>query len=163
MTQKLNVSVKVKEFLAGKKNMFINDEFVNSVNEETFDTYNPSDGEVLAKDYKAEAEDVNLAVMAAKKAVEDGTWSRKSAAESENIMYKQCQIIEENKQELAEIDSLDNGKRIGELLENDIPNARGQFQYFAGWTTKIMGQTIPVSGSYFNYTRHEPVGVAGQI
>ena len=163
MTQKLNVSVKVKEFLAGKKNMFINGEFVNSVNEETFDTYNPSDGEVLAKVYKAEAEDVNLAVMAAKKAFEDGPWSRMSAAERGKLIYKLSQLIEENKQELAEIDSLDNGKPIGELLENDIPNAIGQFQYYAGWTTKIMGQTIPVSGSYFNYTRHEPVGVAGQI
>ena len=163
MTQKLNVSVKVKEFLAGKKNMFINGEFVNSVNEETFDTYNPSDGEVLAKVYKAEAEDVNLAVMAAKKAFEDGPWSRMSAVERGKLIYKLSQLIEENKQELAEIDSLDNGKPIGELLENDIPNAIGQFQYYAGWTTKIMGQTIPVSGSYFNYTRHEPVGVAGQI
>lgn len=163
MTQKLNVSVKVKEFLTGKKNMFINGKFVNSVNEETFDTYNPSDGEVLAKVYKAEAEDVNMAVMAAKKAFEDGPWSRMSAAERGNLMYKLSQLIEENKQELAEIDSLDNGKPIGELLENDIPNAIGQFQYFAGWTTKIIGQTIPVSGSYFNYTRHEPVGVVGQI
>src|SRR5699024_2582358 len=98
-----------------------------------------------------------------KKAFEDGPWSRMSAAERGKLIYKLSQLIEENKQELAEIDSLDNGKPIGELLENDIPNAIGQFQYYAGWTTKIMGQTIPVSGSYFNYTRHEPVGVAGQI
>src|SRR5699024_372585 len=70
---------------------------------------------------------------------------------------------EENQREIAEIDVLDNGKPINEVMENDIPNAIGQFRYFAGWTTKMVGQTIPVSNASFNYTRHEPIGVVGQI
>src|SRR5699024_8892468 len=163
MEKQVVISNKIKRFLEGEQQLFINGKFVKSVSERTFNTYNPSDGEVLAKVSEANAEDINLAVMAAKVAFEEGPWGKMDASERGNLMYKLSVLIEENKQDLAELDSLDNGKPINELLENDIPNAIGQFQYFAGWTTKITGQTIPVSGSYFNYTRHEPVGVVGQI
>src|SRR5699024_1936066 len=98
------------------------------------------------------------AVISANKAFEGGPWSKISSEERGHLMYKLSMLIEENKQEIAEIDSLDNGKPIHELLGNDIPNAIGQFRYFAGWTTKIVGQTIPVFEESFNYTRHEPVG-----
>ncbi|MEI3598666.1 MULTISPECIES: aldehyde dehydrogenase family protein [unclassified Oceanobacillus] len=163
MQQHLNLSRKVTEFLTGTKRMFIDGDFKESVSGKVFETYNPADGEVLAYVSEAHEEDVNLAVMAARKAFEEGPWSKISAAERGKLMYKLGELIEENKQELAEIDSLDNGKPINEVLGNDIPNAVGQFQYYAGWATKMMGQTIPVSGPYFNYTRHEPVGVVGQI
>lgn len=163
MSQNVNISHKVSEFLTGTKKMFIGGEFVESVTGKTFETYNPADGEVLAHVCEAQAEDVNHAVVAAKQAFKNGPWSKISAADRGRLMYKLAELIEENKQELAEIDSLDNGKPIHELLGNDIPNAVGQFEYYAGWTTKIVGQTIPVSGPYFNYTRHEPVGVVGQI
>lgn len=163
MQQHLNLSRKVTEFLTGTKKMFIDGDFVESISGKVFETYNPADGEVLAYVSEAQAEDVHLAVMAAKKAFEEGPWSKMSASERGRLMYRLGELIEENKQELAEIDSLDNGKPIHEVLGNDIPNAVGQFQYYAGWATKIMGQTIPVSGPYFNYTRHEPIGVVGQI
>lgn len=163
MTQTIKISKKVSDFLNGTKKMFIGGNFVESVSGKTFETYNPANGEVLAHVSEAQIEDIDKAVLSAKKAFDDGPWSKMSAAERGKLMYKLAELIEQNKQELAEIDSLDNGKPLREVLENDIPNAIGQFQYFAGWTTKILGQTIPVSGSYFNYTRHEPVGVVGQI
>ncbi|TQS76005.1 aldehyde dehydrogenase family protein [Ornithinibacillus gellani] len=163
MTEHGKLSPKVTQFLQGTKQMFINGKFVDSLSGKTFETYNPANGEVLAHVSEAQAEDVDRAVKSAKRAFDDGPWSKMSAADRGRLMYKLAELIDANKQELAEIDSLDNGKPIHEVLGNDIPNAVGQFQYYAGWTTKIVGQTIPVSGSYFNYTRHEPVGVVGQI
>lgn len=163
MERPMQLSKKVEEFLKEDMKLFIDGKFVTAVNEKKFSTYNPSNGEVLAEVSEADDRDVDLAVKSAKKAFEQGAWGKMDAAERGRLMYKLSMLLEENKQELAEIDSLDNGKPINELLENDIPNAIGQFQYYAGWTTKIMGQTIPVAGSFFNYTRHEPVGVVGQI
>ena len=163
MVTSVKLSKKVSEFLSGDQNLFINGEFVPSNTGKTFQTYNPANGELLAYVSEAQREDVDQAVRAAKKAFEEGPWSTMSAAERGRLMFKLGELIEKNKQELAEIDSLDNGKPLHELLGNDIPNAVGQFQYYAGWATKIVGQTIPVAGSYLNYTRHEPVGVVGQI
>lgn len=163
MKQHLRLSQNVTEFLTGTKKLFIGGDFVESVSGKVFETYNPANGEILAYVSEAQSEDVDMAVKQAKKAFEEGPWYQMSAAERGRLMHKLGDLIEENKQELAELDSLDNGKPIQEILGNDIPNAVGQFQYYAGWATKIMGQTIPVSGSYFNYTRHEPVGVVGQI
>lgn len=163
MSETITLSEKALAFVNKPKQLFINGDFVDSVSGKTFETYNPANGEVLANVSEAEAEDIDKAVASAKKAFEDGPWSKISSAERGHLMYKLSMLIEENKQKIAEIDSLDNGKPIHEVLGNDIPNAIGQFRYFAGWTTKITGQTIPVSGSSFNYTRHEPVGVAGQI
>ena len=163
MTETIKLSSKVTEFLSGTKQLFIDGKFVDSLSGKTFETYNPADGSVLAHVSEAQSEDVDRAVLAAKRAFEDGPWSNMSAAERGRLMFKLGELIDEHKQELAEIDAQDNGKPLHELLGNDIPNAVGQFQYYAGWTTKIVGQTIPVAGSFFNYTRHEPVGVVGQI
>ncbi|MFD1414438.1 aldehyde dehydrogenase family protein [Oceanobacillus jeddahense] len=163
MTETIKISSKVTKFLSGTKQLFIDGKFVDSLSGKTFETYNPANGDVLAHVSEAQAEDIDRAALAAKKAFEDGPWSKMSAAERGRLMFKLGELIDENKQELAEIDALDNGKPLHELLGNDIPNAVGQFQYYAGWTTKIVGQTIPVAGSFFNYTRHEPVGVVGQI
>lgn len=163
MIESIKVSKRVAEFLSGPKKLFIDGEFVESVSGKTFISYNPANGEVLSHVSEAQKEDIDKAVMAAKKAFEEGPWSKMSAADRGRLMFKLGELIEEHKQELAEIDSLDNGKPINEVLGNDIPNAVGQFQYYAGWATKNVGQTIPVSGDYLNYTRHEPVGVVGQI
>ena len=78
-------------------------------------------------------------------------------------MYKLADLMEEHKEELAQLETLDNGKPIRETMAADIPLAIEHMRYYAGWATKIVGQTIPVSGDYFNYTRHEAVGVVGQI
>lgn len=86
-----------------------------------------------------------------------------SAAARSRLMYKLADLMEENKTELAQLETLDNGKPISETTNADIPLAIEHMRYFAGWSTKIVGQTIPVSGNYFNYTKHEAVGVVGQI
>lgn len=108
-------------------------------------------------------EDIDLAVQAARKAFDTGYWSKMSGAKRSYLIYKLADLMEENKEELAQLDTLDNGKPIRETMNGDVPLAIEHFRYYAGWATKIVGQTIPVAGSFFNYTRHEPVGVVGQI
>ncbi|RLQ95406.1 aldehyde dehydrogenase family protein [Falsibacillus albus] len=159
----VNVNKKVEEFLQGTKKLYINGEFVESANQKTFDTPNPATGEVLATLYEAGPEDIDRAVKAARKAFDEGPWSKMSAAKRSRIMYKLADLMEENKDELAQLETLDNGKPIRETANADIPLAIEHMRYYAGWSTKIVGQTIPVSGPFFNYTRHEAVGVVGQI
>ncbi|OIK14986.1 betaine-aldehyde dehydrogenase [Bacillus sp. MUM 116] len=161
--QVLKMSSKITEFLNGTKKLYINGEFVESYSSKTFETYNPATEEVLATVYEAGKEDINHAVKAAKAAFEEGTWSKMSAAERARLIYKLADLVEEHQEELAQLDTLDNGKPIHETRAVDLPGTIEQFRYFAGWATKVMGQTIPVSGHYLNYTRHEPVGVVGQI
>ncbi|KKI92250.1 betaine-aldehyde dehydrogenase [Bacillus sp. SA1-12] len=154
---------KVDRFLSGKKKLYINGEFVESKSQKTFDTYNPATGEVLASIYEAGVEDIDLAVKAARKAFDEGPWSKMSASDRSRLMYKLADLMEENSKELAQLETLDNGKPIRETTNADIPLAIEHMRYYAGWSTKIVGQTIPVNGPFFNYTRHEAVGVVGQI
>jgi len=143
--------------------LYINGEFVESVSGKTFDTPNPATGETLATVYEADKEDIDRAVRAARAAFDSGPWSKISAAERSRLLYKLADLLEENKEELAQLETLDNGKPIRETRNADIPLAIEHLRYYAGWSTKIVGQTIPVNGPFFNYTRHEPVGVVGQI
>ena len=159
----LQVSEKLQKFLQGPKKLYINGQFVESVSKKTFSTPNPATGKKLVEVYEGDKEDINLAVKAARKAFDEGPWSRLSAAERSRLMYKLADLMEENKTELAQLETLDNGKPIRETTNADIPLAIEHIRYYAGWSTKIVGQTIPVSGNYFNYTRHEAVGVVGQI
>ncbi|MCM3236665.1 aldehyde dehydrogenase family protein [Heyndrickxia oleronia] len=157
------INEKVEKFLQGKKKLYINGEFVESVSGKTFDTPNPATGEVLATVYEAGAEDIDRAVKAARTAFDQGKWSKMSAAARGRLMYKLADLMEENKEALAQLETLDNGKPINETMNADVPLAIEHMRYYAGWTNKITGQTIPVSGPFFNYTRHEAVGVVGQI
>ncbi|MFP5112522.1 aldehyde dehydrogenase family protein [Bacillaceae bacterium C204] len=154
---------KVEKFLSGKKNLYINGEFVESQSQKTFDTYNPATGEVLACVFEAGSADIDLAVKAARKAFDEGPWSKMSASSRSRLMYKLADLMEENSEELAQLETLDNGKPIRETSNADIPLAVEHMRYYAGWCTKIVGQTIPVNGPFLNYTRHEAVGVVGQI
>ena len=163
VNQVQELSSRVIEFLKGTKKLYINGKFVESVSLKTFDTYNPATGAVLASVYEAGVEDINQAVKAAKDAFEKGLWSTMRPADRGHLIYKLANLIEEHKEELAQLDCLDNGKPINETRAVDVPGTIEQFRYFAGWATKNMGQTIPVSDSFLNYTRHEPVGVVGQI
>ncbi len=159
----VGLNEKVVKFLNGKKKLYINGQFVESKSQKTFDTYNPATGEVLASVYEANAEDIDLAVKAARKAFDEGPWSKMSPANRSRLMYKLADLMEANSDELAQLETLDNGKPIRETTNADIPLAVEHMRYYAGWSTKIVGQTIPVNGPYFNYTRHEAVGVVGQI
>ncbi|GMA51371.1 aldehyde dehydrogenase [Alicyclobacillus contaminans] len=159
----MELKPRVVEFLKGTKRLFINGEFVDSVSGKTFETYNPATGEVLAVVSEAGPEDVDRAVQAARKAFDEGKWARMSPARRSRLMYLLADAMEAHKEELAQLETLDNGKPIRESMHGDIPLAIEHIRYYAGWATKITGQTIPVSGNFFNYTRHEPVGVVGQI
>ncbi|KMY53876.1 betaine-aldehyde dehydrogenase [Bacillus sp. FJAT-27231] len=163
MQKLLSVLPRVQEFLKGTKKLFINGEWVSPVSGKTFKTFNPATGDVLAVVGEAQKEDIDKAVKAARKAFDEGPWSKMSAADRSRLIYLLADKMEEHKKELAQLDTLDSGKPIRESSAADVPLAIEHFRYFAGWCTKILGQTIPVSGNYLNYTRHEPVGVVGQI
>ena len=159
----VNLHEKVEKFLQGTKKLYVNGSFIESASGKTFNTPNPATGETLAVVSEAGREDIHKAVVAPRRAFDEGPWSRMSTAERSRLMYKLADLMEEHKEELAQLETLDNGKPIRETMAADIPLAIEHMRYYAGWATKIVGQTIPVSGDYFNYTRHEAVGVVGQI
>jgi acyl-CoA reductase-like NAD-dependent aldehyde dehydrogenase len=142
--------------------LLIDGQWVDSTSGKTFQTPNPATGEPLAEVAEADKADVDKAVAAARRAF-DGKWSKLSARDRGRLLYKLSQLIEENSAELAAIETADNGKPIKESLYVDLPQVVENFEYFAGWATKIEGETIPVPGRMFNYTLREPIGVCGQI
>ncbi|MBS4214620.1 aldehyde dehydrogenase family protein [Neobacillus rhizophilus] len=163
MVQTLELSQKVVEFLKGTKKLFINGQWVESVSGKTFETKNPATGEVITNVYESQEADIDRAVKAAREAFDNGPWSKISGSDRSRLIYKLADLMEENLEELAQLETLDNGKPINESKFFDVPTAIEHFRYYAGWSTKIVGQTIPVNGNFFTYTRHEPVGVVGQI
>jgi len=144
--------------------ILIENKWLDSVSGKTFDTINPATGDVLAKVAEADAPDVDLAVKAARKAFHSkAPWRRMSAAERGKLLNRLADLIEKNMDELATLESLDNGKPRHVAVVADLPLVIACYRYYAGWADKIQGKTIPISGDYFCYTRHEPVGVVGQI
>ncbi len=144
--------------------ILIDNKWVDSVSGKTFETVNPATGEVLAKVSEADAADVDLAVKAARRAFHSkAPWRKMSASERGKIINRLADLIEQNADELATIESLDNGKPRHVAKAADLPLTIACYRYYAGWSDKIQGRTIPIGGDYFCYTRHEPVGVVGQI
>jgi aldehyde dehydrogenase (NAD+) len=147
----------------GPTRLLINGEWQESHTGKTFDTINPATEEAIASVPEADAVDVDRAVAAARRAFDEGPWRRMSAAERGRLLYKLADLIESNQEELAQLETLDNGKPISESLAVDLPLTIACYRYYAGWADKNHGKTIPIAGPYFCYTRHEPVGVVGQI
>ncbi len=145
-----------------KYRLLIDGKWVDAASGKTFTSPNPSTGEVFAEVAAADKADIDKAVSAARRAFE-GKWSQMSARDRGRLLYKLSQLIEERSTELAELETADNGKPIRESLYVDLPQVVENFEYFAGFATKIEGETIPVPGQMFNYTLREPVGVCGQI
>lgn len=154
---------KVKDFLSKPIGLYINGNFVPAKSGKTFETLNPATEEVLATVSEAQAEDIDVAVEAAHRAFHEGPWSALTTAERSHLIYKLADLLEENREELAQLETLDNGKPFKNALEDDVDGTVNHFRYYAGWATKLYGQTIPISKQYLNYTVHEPVGVVGQI
>ncbi|HVF27863.1 MAG TPA: aldehyde dehydrogenase family protein, partial [Pyrinomonadaceae bacterium] len=142
--------------------LFIDGKWIDAESGKTFETPNPATGATLAEVAEADKADVDKAVIAARRAFE-GKWSKMSARDRGRLLYKLSQLIEANAQELAALETADNGKPIRESQYVDIPQVVENFEYFAGYATKIEGETIPVPGQMFNYTLREPLGVCGQI
>ena len=144
--------------------MLIGGQWVASASGKVFDTYNPSSGEVLAKVAEGGSEDINRAVVAARKAFESGVWPKFAPSQRGRLLWKLADLIEQNAEELAQLETLDNGKPIKYSRGGDVPLTADHFRYFAGWATKLEGDTIPVSiPNMFTYTLREPLGVVGQI
>ncbi len=153
-----------KDFLAKPKKMLIDGQWVDAESGKTFETFNPADDTVLAKVPEGGKSDIDRAVKAARKAFEHGPWRKKmTAAERARCLYRLADLIEAHADELAQLETLDNGKPIRESRWVDVPQTIETFRYYAGWATKLEGETINVNNSFFNYTLREPVGVVGQI
>jgi aldehyde dehydrogenase (NAD+) len=143
--------------------MLIDGKWRDSASGKTFGTYNPATEELIAEVAEGDAADIDLAVKAARKAFDSGPWRKTDARDRGILMNKLADLIEKNIDDLAELETLDNGKPISESRHGDLPLVVDCFRYYAGWADKIHGQTVPIRGNYFCYTRREPVGVAGQI
>jgi aldehyde dehydrogenase (NAD+) len=145
------------------KKLLINNEWVDSVSGKTFATINPATAEEICQVAEADAADVNKAVHAARVAFETGPWRQATASQRGLLLHRLADLIEKHADELAQLESLDNGKPYSVATAADLPLVIACYRYYAGWADKIQGKTIPVNGNYFCYTRHEPVGVVGQI
>jgi aldehyde dehydrogenase (NAD+) len=142
---------------------FIGGQWVPAQSGKTFDTLNPATEEVIASVAEGDAKDIDLAVKAARKQFDGGEWSRLDARDRGRLINKLADLLEEEIDELAALESLDNGKPIRDARNADLPLAIDCLRYYAGFADKIHGQTIPVRGNYFCYSRREPIGVVGQI
>jgi phenylacetaldehyde dehydrogenase len=148
--------------------MFIDGKWVAAASGKTFPVYNPATGEVLAQVAEGDREDINRAVKAARKAFEDGPWSKMTSSERGRLIWKLGDLLEQHLEEFAQLESLDNGKPLAVARVADIPLAVDLLRYMAGWATKIEGNTIPISAGggkakFLAYTLREPIGVVGQI
>jgi aldehyde dehydrogenase (NAD+) len=143
--------------------MLIGGKWVASVSGKTFPTTNPASGETICNVAEGDKADIDLAVKAARKAFESGPWPKMSPTDRSRLLNKLADAIESHGKELAELESLDNGKPITDSLTADLPLTVQCYRYYAGWADKIYGQTLPISGDFFCCTRHEPIGVVGQI
>lgn len=158
------VSPKTRDFLSHPLRLMIGGKWLEAQEGERFWVKDPSSGENLVEVARGTAVDVERAVRAAEKAF-SGRWSRITPAERARLLWKLADLIEAHAQEFSELESLNTGKPITETILADVPLTVEHFRYFAGWVTKLSGETLPVSqpGHYLAYTRREPLGVVGAI
>lgn len=147
----------------GQRQLFIGGRWQDAASGKTFPTINPATEEVIARIAEGDAADIDLAVQAARRAFESKSWAGMSQRDRGKLIWRIGDLIMKHADELAQLETADNGKPIFESRQIDIPMAADCFQYYAGWATKIEGETIPVPGEYLNYTLREPVGVVGAI
>ncbi len=143
--------------------LLIGGEWRDAASGRTFATIDPATEEPLAEVAEAAEPDVDVAVRAARKAFEEGPWRRMSGAERGALLWRLADLLQQNAQEIAEIESLDAGKPISDTTRVDLPLAIATYRYFAGWADKIEGETIPSRFHTFNYTIREPLGVVACI
>jgi len=143
--------------------LFINNEFVNSVSGKTFETYNPTTGEVITKVFEADKADVDKAVTAARHAFKRGSvWRTVDASHRGRMLHKLADLIERDIEYLASLETYNNGKPFHDSMW-DMKAAIATLHYYAGWADKVHGKVIPADGHFHSFTRYEPIGVCGQI
>ncbi|MEX1041514.1 MAG: aldehyde dehydrogenase family protein [Pirellulaceae bacterium] len=159
----------VQTFLDQEHKLLIDGQWIAAHSGKTFEVKNPADASSIAQVAEGDAADINRAVAAARRAFEEGAWPALTSSERGKLLWKLADLMEQHLEELAEIESLDNGKPRAVAAAADVPLAIDLFRYMAGWATKIEGTTIPISVPYLpgaefhSYTLREPVGVVGQI
>jgi aldehyde dehydrogenase (NAD+) len=151
------------QLLPAATKLLINNCWVPSESGKTFATVNPSTGEEICQVAEADAADVDKAVLAARAAFEQGPWKKMRASERGRLLHHLADLIEQNADALARLESMDNGKPLSIAKAVDVAKTVACYRYFAGWADKVQGKTIPIDGDFFCYTRHEPIGVVGQI
>src|ERR1700724_638805 len=151
------------DFLRAPKLLLIGGKWRPAKSGKTFETINPANEEVLALIAEGDKADVDEAVVAARKAFEEGPWPAMGPHQRTRLMLKIAELIDQHAEELAVLETLDNGKPLTFSRGFDVPAAAETFRYYGGWVTKIYGETNPSDPAFFNYTLREPVGVCGQI
>jgi aldehyde dehydrogenase (NAD+) len=145
------------------RKLLINNRWVPSLSGECFPTIDPSTGEEICQVASANAADVDRAVQAARAAFEADSWSRMNASDRGLLLNRLADLIEKDADHLAALEAMDNGKPFHIAKTLDVAKTVACYRYFAGWCDKIQGRTVPINGNYLCYTRHEPIGVVGQI
>jgi acyl-CoA reductase-like NAD-dependent aldehyde dehydrogenase len=159
-----SLSDAARSFASGPHRLVIGGDRSEAADGRTFETLDPATGRTIAEVPYAGDEDVDRAVRTAREAFEDGRWSGIAAAKRTRLMLALADAVEEHADELAELESLDNGKPLKLAKRVDVPLTVEHLRYFAGWPTKIAGETLPVAQRDMHcYTRREPVGVCAQI
>jgi acyl-CoA reductase-like NAD-dependent aldehyde dehydrogenase len=146
-----------------KYQLFIDGQWRNAVSGKTFESINPSNGEVNAVVAEAGPEDVDLAVKAARKAFESGPWAEMAPSDRGRLLYRAAQMMWDNMDFLAEIESKDNGLPINETKFIAIPATIDVLEFYAGLANKVQGETLSSPANRLNYTLREPIGVVGAI
>jgi phenylacetaldehyde dehydrogenase len=157
----------VSSFLDEQHRLWIDGDWVPAASGQTFAVENPAREETISHVARGAAEDVNRAVRAARRAFDEGPWRRTNPAERGKLLWRLADLIERHTEEFAQLESLDNGKPLTVARAADVALTVDHFRYYAGWATKIEGETIPINSPdgrrYLDYTLREPVGVVGQI
>src|SRR6476659_8162138 len=168
-TAEIRLDKRVTSFVKERRKLLIDGKWVDAASGKTFPVQNPATGGVIAHAAEGDKKDVDHAVKAARRAFESGPWSRLTPSERGRLVWKLGDLILEHLEELAQLESLDNGKPLAVARAADVPLAADLFHYMAGWATKIEGNTINISVPYMpganfhSYTLREPLGVIGQI
>jgi acyl-CoA reductase-like NAD-dependent aldehyde dehydrogenase len=144
-----------------ERGLYIDGEFVESLDGATLDVLNPHDGSVLAVVAEGGPDDIDRAVNVAQRAFE--SWSRTSSADRGRLLLRLADIIEDNAEEMAKLESVDTGHPIRDTTLLDVPRTVATFRYFGGMADKYEGYLPPADAGFLNYVTHEPIGVVGQI
>jgi len=150
------------QWLKTPKNLYIGGRWTDGAGR-MIETVNPANGKVLGRFAGASREDVDAAVRAARTAFESGEWKDMTRKERGRRLRRIAELIREHQDELATLESLDNGKLYKEAYQDDVEESADLFEYYAGWTDKYYGEMNPVEGSFTSWTTRDPVGVCGQI
>ena len=159
------LSAAASSFVSGKHQMLIDGRFTSASSGKTFAVFNPATGDEICQVPEADHVDVDKAVHAARRAFDGGVWSTMSPSKRGQLLWKLADLLEQHTDGFAELEALDNGKPVSVARVADVPLAVDLFRYMAGWATKTMGSTIPLSAGhdFLSYTVREPVGVVAQI